>query len=53
MYLCGRCGLIFDAPEQIRRIENLDGERGWWEHFDPVCPLCGTDDFDEIEEEIP
>ncbi|HIS51487.1 MAG TPA: hypothetical protein IAC15_01950 [Candidatus Onthomonas avicola] len=51
MYLCSACHVIFDAPDSVRRIENLDGERGWWEHWDQVCPVCGADDFDEIERE--
>lgn len=51
MYLCSACHVIFDAPDSVRRIENLDGERGWWEHWDQVCPVCGVDDFDEIEED--
>ena len=51
MFCCRACRTVFDEAESVRRMENLDGENGWWEHWDDVCPVCGSDEFDEIEED--
>lgn len=50
MFRCNFCGAEFFEPEIRTSTENLDGENGWWTHSEGVCPWCGDEDFEEIEE---
>lgn len=47
-YVCFHCGAAFDEPEYKTVRENLDGERGIWEHEEAVCPYCGKEDIEEV-----
>lgn len=51
MYVCFRCRARFDAPDTIRRRENLDGECGWWDYDQEICPACGDEEIEEDEHE--
>ena len=51
MYVCFRCCARFDAPDIIRRRENLDGENGWWDYDQAICPACGDEEIEEGENE--
>ena len=49
-FQCDCCGAVFHTPS-IRRVrENLDGERGIWNHDDLSCPYCGSEDLSECRE---
>lgn len=50
-YKCSFCGEAFDEPHIDRTRENLDGENGIWHYEAKTCPLCGSDDFEECEED--
>ena len=52
MYRCRWCGAAFDEPDAVQVRENLDGESGWWRHTIEICPFCGADEYEEIEEDI-
>lgn len=47
-YVCEDCGAIFDEPEVKRWTENHGSEmqEAW---AIPVCPECGSEEFEEIE----
>ena len=50
-YKCSFCGETFDEPHIDRARENLDGENGIWDYVVKTCPFCGSDDFEECEED--
>ena len=50
-YKCSFCGEAFDEPHIDRARENLDGENGIWHYEAKTCPFCGSDDFEECEED--
>ena len=49
-YVCDQCGALFNAPASVFRREDMNGEGAIaiWE--DQFCPVCGSDDFEEIED---
>lgn len=51
MFRCDWCGGTFDEPDKQTVRENLDGEHGWWEHTEQYCPHCGSEDFEEEQED--
>ena len=53
MYICHKCGAVFDEPN-VRTEREMHSEflpEIVWEdlHF-PICPECGGDDFDEASQ---
>ena len=51
MYKCDSCGAEFDEPRTYIERENLDGERGIFYAQRAVCPYCGEEWFEEVEDE--
>lgn len=51
LWKCSCCGEIFDEPAEHVYRENLDGENGWYTWHIAVCPVCGDEDFELIEQE--
>ncbi len=50
-YLCENCGALFDEPEcKCWRESHGEGIVEDWEI--PVCPVCGDEDFEEIENDV-
>ena len=50
MYQCESCHAIFTEPYTYTERENLDGENGWYYAERAVCPYCGEEWFEEMEE---
>ena len=50
MYSCECCGEVFYEPIRRRVSENLDGENGWWSGIIQLCPFCGSDYVEEVED---
>ncbi len=53
-YKCPRCGEIFTEDEQGEKEDYFchDWMGGGVEYFTiPVCPYCGEEDFNEIEDD--
>lgn len=49
MYKCNVCGAEFETPREVtEREREEDGFIHVW--VDSLCPSCGDDDFDEVEE---
>lgn len=48
MYKCNDCGATFDEPKVVYERHGLDCPP--YERWD-VCPRCGENSFDEIEED--
>ena len=49
-YICSDCGAIFDEPERQQWTENHgDGITEKW--VTQVCPVCGSDEYEEIGED--
>lgn len=48
MYLCNRCGEMFDCPDSV-----FDFYSEAWgrtvKHYTSVCPHCHSDDYDEMD----
>ena len=51
MWKCYWCKATFDTPDLQSYTENLDGENGYWTYHYAVCPQCGSDEVEEVEEE--
>lgn len=54
MYVCDNCGARFEEPEQERTTyEHYFGAEwsGGIPYVYEVCPDCGSEDFEEIDEE--
>lgn len=50
MYKCKICDITFDRPRVVREKHRYTFMGlGLYEEFD-VCPACGNDDFEEVEE---
>ena len=50
MYKCKSCGEIFDEPVTKSCYLAEAWGRSIYEDYD-TCPCCGSDDFDEYNEE--
>jgi hypothetical protein len=50
MYRCDYCGEFFAEPMKRQEQENLDGENGWWCGTVPVCPACGSEYIEEVDD---
>ena len=50
MYQCESCHAIFTEPYTYMERDNLDGENGWYYAERAVCPYCGEEFFEELEE---
>lgn len=49
-YVCADCGAVFDEPEVKRWKEYHDD--GWAEDWAAyLCPVCGSEEVDEREED--
>lgn len=47
-YVCSECGIVFDDPAVKRWVERHGaGINEPWAAY--VCPVCGSEDFEEIE----
>ncbi len=51
MYQCESCHAIFTEPYTYMERENLDGENGWYYAERAVCPYCGEEWFEEVEDD--
>lgn len=48
-YKCECCKSIFTSPLVSRVRENLDGEHGWQTRTELYCPVCGSEDINEVQ----
>ena len=49
-YICEDCGAIFDEPEVRRWTENHgNGIVEDWAM--DICPVCGSEDYEEIDDD--
>lgn len=49
MYKCASCGMVFEETVKLKfPLCRIDGQQ----YYDPdyVCPFCGSDDIDYVEE---
>ena len=50
-YKCRWCKATFDEPDIASYTENLDGEQGIWTYHYWTCPICGSDEVFEIDDD--
>lgn len=51
MYKCNECKELFDEPDSYREnVGEFWGQPAYQTFY--ICPYCGSDDFDEYEEEM-
>lgn len=49
MYICERCGSVFDAPDKKKyELCRIDGQPQYG--YDHVCPCCGCPEFVDAEQ---
>lgn len=51
IFRCECCHTVFSDPRVISWRENLDGENGIEEVTEELCPYCGCEWFEEVEDE--
>ena len=49
-YYCRRCKALFDEPATWHYREDMNGEGAWQTFYVPICPQCGNEDYEELEE---
>lgn len=47
-FICEDCGAIFDEPETLKWYEAHDGEGKPERWALPVCPVCGSEEIEEL-----
>lgn len=51
MYKCRVCSAEFDEPETTSYVEDMDGEQHYQTFYVDCCPVCGSEEIDEYEED--
>lgn len=51
MYRCGICGASFAEPVTDIYREDMDGEQHYQTFYVDCCPVCGSEEIDEYEED--
>ena len=50
MYRCENCREVFDEPNVFYSTVNLDGENGWDRESTMVCPYCGWEGVEKLDD---
>ena len=48
---CECCGAVVDDPDIWHYREDMNGEGAWQDFFVQICPCCGAEEIDEMEEQ--
>lgn len=50
MWKCYWCKQTFDTPDLKSYEEDMNGEGAWYTWHERICPECGSDEIEELED---